>query len=120
VNKSTKNRIEDFLADIQFVSTEQFEILVSIRELFSEASGDLAEDIKYGGLVFSMSNALVGGIFAYKKHLSIEFSHGANFDDPYGLLEGVGKHRRHLKIYRRDDIDEKKSSYYIKQATNSR
>lgn len=94
-------------------------MLVSIRELFLEANSDLVEDIKYGGLVFNMSNTLIGGIFAYKKHLSIEFSDGANFDDPYGLLEGVGKHRRHLKIYRHDDIDEKKSSYYINQATNS-
>jgi hypothetical protein len=117
VNIKTKNRIEDFLADIQFVSTEQFEMLVSIRKLFLVANSDLVESIKYGGLVFSTSSTLIAGIFAYKKHLSIDFSHGADFNDPYGSLEGNGKHRRHIKIYRSDDIDGKKSSYYINQAT---
>ena len=119
MNISTKNRVNVFLADVQFVSTEKFETLVSIRELFLRANSDLVEDIKYGGLIFSMSNTLIAGIFVYKKHLSIEFSHGADFDDPYGSLEGSGQHRRHIKIVRNDDIVEKKSRYYIDQAINA-
>jgi len=29
---------------------------------------------KHGGLVFSLSNTLIGDIYVYEKHLSIEFT----------------------------------------------
>ena len=36
--------------------------------------------------------------------------------DPENSLEGGGKYRRHLKIFKYDDIKNKKVGYYIKQA----
>ena len=113
---STQNKVEEFLADIQFVSREQYEMLVSVRKHFLEANSNVAEGIKYGGLVFNLANALIGGVFAYKNHISVEFSQGATFDDPDGLLQGSGKHRRHMKLNQIDDIDDRKLSYLISQA----
>ena len=113
-----KNKVDAFLADIQSISTDQFEIITSVRELFLVANSNLTEGIKYGGLVFSLSNTLVGGIFPYKGHISIEFSAGAHFTDPRSKLEGKGKMRRHLKIYSNPDIVNKDCLYFIKQAVN--
>lgn len=113
---SSNDKVNDFLRDMQSVSPNQFEIMLSIRELFFDANKETVEDIKYGGLVFNVSNSLVGGIYAYKKHISIEFSHGVEFTDPDTLLEGAGKRRRHLKIVTLDDITQKNSAYFIRQA----
>ena len=45
------------------------------------------EEVKYGGILFAAPVPFCG-IFVYKQHVSVEFSHGAKIEDPYGLLEG--------------------------------
>ena len=57
-----------------------------------------------------------GGIFAYKKHVSFEFSFGVQMDDPSNILEGGGKFRRHLKVHCMADIETKKTASFVKQA----
>ncbi|WP_163835589.1 DUF1801 domain-containing protein [Spartinivicinus ruber] len=111
-------KVSEFLNDVALVSSNQLDIIKSIRRLFNKASRELTDEIKYGGLVFVKSGSLVGGIFPYKQHISIEFSNGVNLADPSGLLEGKGKRRRHLKIYDMKDIKEKNADFYIKQAVN--
>ena len=93
-------------------------MVISIRAIFLRANEELIEDIKYGGLVFNVSNVLIGGIYTYKQHISIEFSDGADFTDNDSILVGSGKKRRHLKIYENDDIVKKNSEYFINQAVN--
>ncbi len=115
---SNNDKVNDFLADIQLISSDKFDMMISIRELFFSANKDLVEDIKYGGLVFNLSNSLLGGIFPYKKHISIEFSNGSDFIDIDSILDGGGKKRRHLKIFTADDIAQKNSEYFINQACN--
>lgn len=114
---SDNTKVDNFLRDTQALSSDLFETVMAIRQLFLDASSNLAEDIKYGGVVFLQSSVLIGGIFLYKNHISIEFSNGAQFDDPEKLLDGKGKLRRHLKILSLDDIDMKKVSLFVKQAT---
>jgi hypothetical protein len=113
-----KQKIQEFINDIQLTAPEKMKLINSIRRLFNEANQALTENIKYGGLVFFKSGSLIGGIFPYKKHISIEFSCGADFSDPSKLLEGNGKRRRHLKIFKDQDIDDKKASFFIKQAVD--
>ena len=117
MNISNNDKVNDFLADIQFKASEQFEMMISIREMFLASNEKLVEDIKYGGLVFNLSGVLIGGIYSYKEHLSIEFSNGADFIDPNFILEGGGKKRRHLKIKMNDDITNKNADYFINQAS---
>ncbi|MCF6203588.1 MAG: DUF1801 domain-containing protein [Methylococcaceae bacterium] len=61
------------------------EVIELIREIFHNANQKLSEEIKYGGVVFNLSNSLVGGIFPYKQHISIEFCNGVGFPDPSGM-----------------------------------
>lgn len=118
MNISSNDRVNDFLADTQLKSSAQCDLVISLRELFLNANPDLVEDIKYGGLAFSLSGSLVGGIYTYKEHISIEFSNGASFADTDSVLEGGGKKRRHLKIHSQDDVAGKKAAYFIDQASN--
>lgn len=113
---SNNIRVNKFLNDIQSVFPERIDIILAIREQFFQAESNIEEDIKYGGLVFNVSNTLIGGLFSYTKHLSIEFSNGADFSDKGNVLEGGGKRRRHLKIFQLEDIKEKDTRYYIAQA----
>jgi len=115
MNSANGVKIDNFLHDIQSLSEEKFTFLVSIRKIFNEAHAGLVEDIKYDGLVFSLSNTLIGGIYVYEKHLSIEFSHGAELSDPDHILEGKGKKRRHIKIHSMGDIGGKKVDYFVRQ-----
>jgi len=89
-----------------------------INKLFTDEYPDLHEDVKYGGLVFIKSGLLTAGIFPYKNHISIEFSNGADFDDPSKLLEGKGAKRRHLKIIDKNHLNENIIAFFIKQAAN--
>lgn len=113
---TNNERVENYLADIQAGSADHYRILLAIRKLFTDGGNAPVESVKYGGLVYLVDEQLVGGIFVYKAHLSIEFSHGAQFEDPHGMLEGGGKHRRHLKITDLSDLESKHAGFYITQA----
>ena len=96
----------------------QSQNLEEIRKIFFDESAEIEEDFKYGGIVFNLSDELIGGIFIYKNHLSVEFSNGAQFSDNDGFLEGKGKMRRHLKILEGNPIKDKRLRFYIQQAVN--
>ncbi len=115
---SDSEKIDEFLEDIQFQSPEKFESLKSIRKIFQDANPELDEGIKYGGLVFNLSNTLMGGIFVYSEHISIEFSFGAELADSERILEGKGKKRRHIKIRKIQDIQDKRVKNFIASAMN--
>lgn len=74
----------------------------------------------YGGTVFELEQDVrqsqVGGVFAYTNHVSLEFSDGATFDDPHGVLEGKGKHRRHIKLRAVSEVEGKHCLFYLDQA----
>ncbi len=110
------DQIENFIQDILFVDGEKGNILISLRKTILKISPDAQEEIKYGGLVFNVDKKLICGIFIRKNHISLEFSFGMMLSDPDKYLEGNGKYRRHLKIYDRNDIKNKKAESYVAQA----
>lgn len=116
MNNSTLQVVKYFIRDIQSVNPEHAKIIELVRDLFMEENKEILQQIKYGGLTFFQKGVLIGGIFPYKNHLSIEFSNGSDFSDPSSKLEGKGRKRRHLKIFTVEDIDTKNALYFIKQA----
>jgi len=109
-------QISNFLQDTLFMSEDKGEIVISLRKLILEIAPDAKQEIKYGGLVFLNDGRLICGIFVRKNHISIEFTNGAEMRNPDNFLEGGGKYRRHLKIFKYGDIKNKKAGYYIEQA----
>lgn len=108
---STKS-VQSLLEDIRRMSEERHEIVVSIRSLANMLIHPLSEEVKYGGVVFS-SGVHFSGVFAYKEHVSVEFSHGAAIIDKFGHLEGSGKRRRHIKLASPADIKTKQLAEYF-------
>lgn len=112
----SNTKVNEFLRETQANFSDSFETVDAIRTLFFKENNQLTDDIKYGGIVFYDADKLIGGIYLYKEHISIEFSQGTSFSDPSNLLEGKGKLRRHLKIQRFDDIQTKNAYFFIKRA----
>lgn len=104
--------VQALLEDIRLVGEEQFQTVQAVRTLLRKTIKPLSEEVKYGGILFA-SDVQFCGVFAYKEHVSVEFSHGAKISDREGLLEGTGKGRRHLKLRVAGDIAVKKLATYL-------
>ena len=107
--------VQALLEDIRLVGEEQFQIVEAVRALVKKTIKPLSEEVKYGGILF-VSDVQFGGVFAYKEHVSVEFSHGAKITDREGFLEGGGKGRRHIKLRAVGDIKAKKLASYLSLA----
>ncbi|HEY8606455.1 MAG TPA: DUF1801 domain-containing protein [Noviherbaspirillum sp.] len=107
--------VEALLEDIRLLGEHQFQIVEAVRSLARCTVSPLTEEVKYGGILFS-SGLQFGGVFAYREHVSVEFSHGAAILDRDGFLEGAGKGRRHIKLRSVHDIASKKLATYLQHA----
>lgn len=105
--------LETHLHNIREHSFEFHDMVLRIRSLFLETCPGLSEAVKYGGIVFLRDKELIGGVFVYKEHVSVEFSQGAAFPDPGSVLEGKGKYRRHIKLHDLGDIEAKRVANFI-------
>lgn len=115
-NKAKNEQVQNFLDDIEFLDAEKLEILQKLRKIFLKNFPNVNEEIKYGGIVFLLDEHLFSGLFVRKNHISLEFVHGAEMNDPKNLLEGTGKFRRHLKIRCLTDVKDKNADFFIKQS----
>lgn len=111
----TTDRIDRLLEDIRYQSNAHYDMVQQVRTLAMATGEDVTEEVKYGGLLFSVQTHFAG-VFAYARHISVELSEGATLPDPHRVLEGGGKHRRHIKLHTMDDIEEKQVADYLRTA----
>ncbi|HTT98223.1 MAG TPA: DUF1801 domain-containing protein [Rhizomicrobium sp.] len=67
-----------------------------VRELFHD-----------GCPIACVDDAPFGYVGAFKAHANVGFYHGADLADPAHLLEGTGKHIRHVKLKPGKALDDK-------------
>jgi len=61
--------------------------------------GDDVRELMHDGCpVACVEDAPFGYVNVFKAHVNVGFFHGAELEDPAGLLEGTGKHMRHVKL----------------------
>lgn len=104
--------VQSHLDEVRALGEEQYALVEAVRKLVKKTIPSVTEEVKYGGIVFS-SGVPFGGVFAYKQHVSVEFSRGAGIQDPLGHLEGGGKGRRHIKLHASKDVAAKKLADYL-------
>lgn len=88
-------------------------IVLALRELVFANAPAASESVKYGGLHYTHGRPICG-IFSHSKHVTLEFSRGAEFHD--GILLGDGAYRRHLKFVTPEDINPEQVGAYIAKA----
>ena len=111
MNQKVKNLLDYWEID----NPALYEIANSVRTRILQLFDTIDEEVKYGGILFAAPEPFCG-IFVYKQHVSVEFSHGAKIADPHGLLEGKGKGRRHLKLHTLEDVENKYLMDYLRLA----
>jgi len=96
------------------------EIVARLKAIVVAVEPKAAFVAKYGGILVErmpgQPKSQFCGIFAYTSHVSLEFTNGAQLDDPEQVLEGGGKHRRHIKLARLADIAGKRCEDFLRQA----
>ncbi len=115
MNQSKDPKVQDWLTQMMMTDADKYPIVEALRDKVFEHYPSTREKMMYGGIIFSSAEDW-GGIFAYKNHVSFEFSLGYQFNDPDNLLEGGGKYRRHLKFKSMEDVATKKVIYFVEQA----
>jgi hypothetical protein len=114
MKKATHTDVQKFMAQSKETNEDHFHILQNLREIVFDVHPKASEEIKYGGILFSKDSEF-GGIFAYKNHVSFEFSQGVQMKDPEKILEGGGQFRRHIKLSSLSDIESKQVAFFVKQ-----
>jgi len=72
-----------------------------VQEWFEQMRGrgaDVRELFHDGCPIACVGDAPFGYVGGFKAHANVGFYHGADLADPAGLLEGQGKHMRHVKL----------------------
>ena len=108
-------KVKNLLDDWEIDNPALYEIASSVRTKILQIADTVDEVVKYGGILFAAPVPFFG-IFVYKQHVSVEFSHGAKIEGPDGLLEGKGKGRRHGKLHTLEDLEKKYLTDYLRLA----
>ena len=90
-------------------------VVAEIRKSMKEYAPDAQEIISYGIPAYRVKR-IIAVISPTKKDITLAFSRGAEFEDRYGLLKGIGKVSKHVKMKRLADVNIEALSYYIQQA----
>ncbi len=91
------------------------DIVAAIREHVRTNFPELKEEISYGILAFRRRR-IVAVVSPTKKGVTLAFSRGAEFNDERGLLEGVGKKSKNLRMGNIKEFDGNAITYYLEQA----
>ena len=90
-------------------------VVALIREMMKEYAPNVKELISYGIPAYR-AKRIIAVISPTKKDITFAFSRGAQMEDKYNLLRGVGKSSKHVKIKRVAEANREALRYYIQQA----
>ncbi len=105
--------VDEFIRDR--VLPEYRPIVQLIRAVMREAAPQATELISYGIPAYKCRRILAV-ISPTKKGITFAFSRGAEFEDKYGLLEGVGKVSKNVRFTNVEEVNKPALRYYIRQA----
>ncbi|HKI05706.1 MAG TPA: DUF1801 domain-containing protein [Thermoanaerobaculia bacterium] len=78
-------------SELASIASDWFEVMrgcgTNVRELMHD-----------GCPTVCVQDAPFAYVNAFRSHVNVGFFHGASLADPEGLLEGVGKYMRHVKL----------------------
>ena len=105
--------VDDFVA--RRVLPELRPVVEMIRALMRECAPEAQECISYRIPAYRMRR-IIAVISPTKKDITFSFSRGAQFHDKYGLLRGVGKSSKHVKIKDVASANMRALRYYVREA----
>jgi hypothetical protein len=92
------------------------QVIRSLRTFVKRVAPQLQESVKWGNGCWVKGKVPVAYVYSGPDHVQFGFFRGAMLQDPKGLLQGDGKFVRHIKVFRRSDIDERSFGTLLRQA----
>jgi uncharacterized protein YdeI (YjbR/CyaY-like superfamily) len=115
---SAPSRKPDLTVD-EFVETKvrpEFRpIAAALRKLVRTCAPQAREAICYGILAFR-GRRILAVMNPTKNGITFAFTRGAEFEDPHGLLAGVGRVSKHVRLRTVADINPAALRHYLRQA----
>lgn len=105
--------VEDFI--VEKVLPDFWEVVEAIRLYMRELAPDAKEIMSYGVPSYRRKR-IIAVISPTKKDITLAFSRGAQFEDRYNRLRGVGNKSKHLKFRTVDQVEKEILEYYVRQA----
>ena len=105
--------VDDFVE--RRVQPEHRAIVARLRALMAEWAPGAREELTYGILAWR-NKRILAVVSPTKKDITLAFSRGAELVDRHGLLRGVGKVSKHVKIKSVDGIPQDALRDYVNQA----
>src|ERR1700694_4285549 len=90
-------------------------VVAAIRSQMKQHASAANEAISYGIPMYGLKKPIAWSNPS-QTGVTFGFREGASFEDRYGLLRGVGKHARHVRMKNLDQVNAPALEYYIKQA----
>jgi hypothetical protein len=94
----------------------QQQALIILRQIIREAAPEAVETFKWSQPVYE-HNGIFAYIKAFKHTINFGFWHGADLEDPSGLLIGDNESMRRIVLTRLEDIDVEKYAALVRQAS---
>ena len=94
----------------------QKKMIGALRKLVKKKAPTLNESVKWGNGCWLGKEWPVAFLHAKDDHLQFGFFEGTALSDPMSLLQGKGKHVKHIKVFKMNDIDELAFARLIRQA----
>lgn len=113
--RPTNPQANRLMEDLRLMDPTLHDTVQAVRTLVMRLAPSAAETVKYGGLLFEAPGPFCG-VFAYRQHVSLEFSQGHALQDVNGFLQGTGRLRRHLKLTSPADAEAKHVVDFIREA----
>jgi hypothetical protein len=85
-------------------------------EAMRACGDDVRELLHDGHPTACVGDAAFGYVNAFTAHVNVGFFHGADLNDPAGLLQGAGKNMRHVKVRWGEPVDTAALNALITQA----
>jgi hypothetical protein len=94
----------------------QQQALITLRQIIREAAPEAVETFKWSQPVYE-HNGIFAYIKAFKHTVNFGFWHGAELDDPAGLLRGDNETMRRIVLTRIEDIQPEQFAALIRQVS---
>jgi hypothetical protein len=108
-----ENTVDEFVQNK--VLPEFRPVVEMIRVLMKEHAPQAKEIMSYGIPSYRVKR-IIAVISPTKKDITFAFSRGAEFEDRYDLLRGVGKVSKHVKLKTVEGVNKEALQDYIQQA----
>src|SRR5262249_52009785 len=91
-------------------------LIRALRRFVKRVTPQLEESVKWGNGCWLKGKVPVAYVYSAPDHVQFGFLVGSILKDPKRLLVGEGKFVRHVKVFKRSDIDEAAFGALLRQA----